>query len=196
MSRPAAGSAHQLKGLERRAHDHPGYSMPSTCSSSTTAAPGAHHPFPPMDPLGPRGRGGHMASSSPSARCSRKTAEYVACRAPHADAHPGCATAARIGPVPTDGPLPETQRSRGRCVMIERRVSTSARSISRPTPPSEPGPGGKPLYSGRVREVMSGAPSTTEVSVIASRRRRLDEGALRGSGATRPSGARRPCPPG
>src|SRR5919109_362481 len=174
-----AGSAHQVKGHDRRGPRHQETTMPKyLLLKHYRGGPEPHHPFPPMDRWAPEDVEAHVAFQRHVTELLENNGEYVDVRA-----LTPARTWVRYGgpdaaPVTTDGPHPETSDLVAGWWMID--VESHERAVELAAyVSSEPGPGGEPLYEWiDVREVMSGALEDCP-GVISEPVRGLDEGALR-----------------
>jgi hypothetical protein len=154
------GSAHQVKGLDRRGPRHQETTMPKyLLLKHYRGGPEPHRPVPPMDQWAPEDVEAHMAFLRHVGELLEKNGEYV-----DAQALTPARTWVRYGgpdaaPVTTDGPLPETSDLVAGWYMID--VESHERAVELAAyVSSEPGPGGEALYEWiDVREVMSEAPS-------------------------------------
>jgi hypothetical protein len=154
------GSAHQVKGHDRRGPRHQETTMPKyLLLKHYRGGPEPHRPFLPMDQWAPQDVEAHLAFLRHVSELLEKNGEYV-----DAQALTPARTWVRYGgpdaaPVTTDGPLPETSDLVAGWYMID--VESHERAVELAAyVSSEPGPGGKPLYEWiDVREVMSEAPS-------------------------------------
>jgi hypothetical protein len=152
------GSAHRVKGHDRRGPRHQETTMPKyLLLKHYRGGPEPHHPFPPMDQWAPEDVEAHIAFQRHVAEVLRENGEYV----DHQALTPA-QTWVRYGgpeaaPVTTDGPHPETSDLVAGWFMID--VDSHERAIELAAyVSSEPGPGGEPLYEWiDVREVMSEA---------------------------------------
>ena len=131
--------------------------------------PEPHHPFPPMDQWAPEDVEAHMAFLRHVSELLEENGEYVDAQALTPER-----TWVRYGgpdaaPVTTDGPHPETSDLVAGWYMIDVESHERALEIAAYVS-SEPGPGGEPMYEWiDVREVMSGAPRTTDPAWSTSR---------------------------
>jgi hypothetical protein len=155
-----AGSAHQVKGLDRRGPRHQETTMPKyLLLKHYRGGPEPHHPFPPMDQWAPEDVEAHIAFQRHVRELLEESGEYV-----DAQALTPARTWVRYGgpdaaPVTTDGPHPETSDLIAGWFMIDVESHQRALEVAAYVS-SEPGPGGEPIYEWLdVREVMSGAPS-------------------------------------
>src|SRR5436190_14358040 len=105
----AIGSAHQVKGHERRGPRHQETTMPKyLLLKHYRGGPEPHHPFPPMDQWAPEDVEAHMSFLRNVSKVLEERGEYVDVRA-----LTPVRTWVRYGgpdaaPVTTDGPHPET----------------------------------------------------------------------------------------
>ena len=139
--------------------------------------PEPHQHFPPMDQWAPEDVEAHMAFLRHFREMLAENGEYVGAQALTQErtwvryGGPGAA------PVITDAPHPETADLVAGWYMIDvdsyERALELAAYVS-----SEPGPGGEPMYEWiDVREVMSGAPSSSRRVGSSITRRQSSEGA-------------------
>jgi hypothetical protein len=154
------GSAHQVKGHDRRVPRHQEITMPKyLLLKHYRGGPEPHRAVPPMDRWAPEDVEAHMAFLRHVSELLEENGEYV-----DAQALTPARTWVRYGgpdaaPVTTNGPLPETSDLVAGWYMID--VESHERAVELAAyVSSEPGPGGEPLYEWiDVREVMSEAPS-------------------------------------
>jgi hypothetical protein len=149
------GSAHQVKGGDRRGPRHQETTMPKyLLLKHYRGGPEPHIPFPPMDQWAPEDVEAHQAFLRHVSELLEESGEYVGAQALTQER-----TWVRYGgpdaaPVTTDGPHPETSDLVAGWYMIDVESRERALEIAAYVS-SEPGPGGEPLCEWiDVREVM------------------------------------------